>query len=265
VRQWGASFTLSGLILITSCTRYETPLGESSKHKLSPAKAKSTIESVTSHLNSNPEDFNAWAQLAIAHYYAGPDHYADGLNALDKARSLGATSETLFYYAGVMYEGIGLPDYAIPELSKYLRHYPNDFETKVRLANLLFKQGKKDEAYAEYQALVKKWPNDPTLWFNLGLVCKEKEDWDGALAAFAKVKSLAKQLPEGGIYQEGEIARLRGFFDQALPLYQQELSLHPEYMPALIALENVQKRLSLWKDARETRTKIANLKQKQTQ
>ena len=58
------------------------------------------------------------------------------MNALEKARSLGATSESLFYYAGVMYEALGLPDYAVNELSKYLRHYPDDYDTQMRLANL---------------------------------------------------------------------------------------------------------------------------------
>ena len=50
------------------------------------------------------------------------------INALEKARSLGANSESLFYYAGVMYEALGLPDYAANELSKYLRHHPEDYE-----------------------------------------------------------------------------------------------------------------------------------------
>jgi len=166
----------------------------------------------------------------------------------------------LFYYAGVMYEALGLPDYAANELSKYLRHRPDDYETQIRLANLLAKQKKFEDAYKLYKQLSSRWSNDPTLWFNFGIVSKEKGDLDGALACFAKVQSLAKNLPEGGLYQEGEIARLKGSDDQAIPLYQQEISSHPQYLPAFIALEAAQRRKNLWKDARDTRQKIQEVK-----
>ena len=44
--------------------------------------------------------------------------------------------------------------------------------------------------------------------------------------------------------------------------YQQELASHPQSLPALTALEAAQRRKNLWKDARETRKKIADLKPK---
>ena len=52
-----------------------------------------------------------------------------------------------------MYEALGIPDYAANELAKYLRHHPEDFETQVRLANLLAQQKKFDDAYKLYQKL----------------------------------------------------------------------------------------------------------------
>ena len=82
------------------------------------------------------------------------------------------------------------------------------------------------------------------------------------IGGWAKVKELTKALPEGGLYQEGEIQRLKGSDDQAIPLYLQELALHPQYLPALVALEAAQRRKSMWKEARETRQRIAALKQK---
>ena len=56
--------------------------------------------------------------------------------------------------------------------------------------------------------LTRKWPNDPTLWFNFGVVSKEKGDLDGALRrVLTKAAELTKQMPEGGIFKK---ARLRG-------------------------------------------------------
>lgn len=255
----GGGILLAGLTLHTY-RGFDTPQGRPSQNKLSPQEAEVEASSAKSYLTSNPEDFNAWSELAIADYYRGPNFYADALNALDRARALGATSESLFYYAGVMYEALGLPDYAANELSKYLRHYPEDYETQVRLANLLAQEKKTEDAYKLYQALSKRWPHDPTLWFNFGMVSKDKGDLDGALSCFHHVLELTKQMPEGGFYQEGEIARLKNNEDEAMRLYQQELSLHPEFLPALISLETVQRHKGLWKDARETRKKIADLK-----
>ncbi len=265
-RLWDTSLIAGGVLLagitLRSTRSFDAPSGQPNQDRLSPREAEGTIRSAKSYLNSNPEDFNAWSRLAIAYYYKGPDAYADGINAIEKARSLGATSEVLFYYAGVMYEALGLPDYASNELSKYLRHHPDDYETQVRLANLLFEQKKTEDAYKLYQMLVKKWRSDATLWFNYAIVSKEKGDLDGALVSLGKVKELAKDLPEGGLYQEGEIQRLKGSDDQAIPLYLQELALHPHYLPALTALEAAQRRKSMWKEARETRQRIAALKPK---
>jgi tetratricopeptide (TPR) repeat protein len=265
-RLWDASLVLGGILLAGLTLRtyrsFSAPATNLRDNQQSRQEAESTINSAKSYLASNPEDFNAWSRLGIAYYYKGPEFYPDALNALEKARALGATSETLFYYAGIMYEKLGMPDYASNELAKYLRHHPDDYETQVRFANLLAQQKKTDEAYKLYQELTKRWPDDPTLLFNFGVVCKEKGDLDGALACFSKVRTIAKQLPEGGLYQEGEIARLKGSDDQAMALYQQELAAHPQFLPALTALEAAQRRKSLWKEAKETHLKIAALQTK---
>ena len=253
----------AGALLATLTLRtyrsFEAPAGDPAHDRLSPREAESTIRTIRIYLDSKPEDYNAWAHLAIAYFYKGPDAYAEGINALEKARSLGATSENLFYYAGVMYEVLGLPEYASKELTKYLRHHPDDYETQVRLANLLLEQKKTEDAYKLYQFLVKKWRSDPTLWFNDAIVSKDKGDLDGALACLAKVQELAKQLPVGGLYEEGDIYRLKGSEDQAISFYVQELALHPQYLPALTALEAAQRRKKMWKEARDTRKRIAQL------
>jgi tetratricopeptide (TPR) repeat protein len=232
------------------------------KDRIPPSQAQSIVNSANSYLQSNPEDFNAWSQLAIAYFNLGPASYPDAMNALEKARSLGANSESLYYYAGIMYEALGLPDYAVNELSKFLRHHPEDYETQMHLANLLAQQKKYDEAYKLYQSLAKRNSEDPTLWFNFALVSQGNNDLDGALKCFQKLHQLVKALPEGGLYQEGEVWRLKGSDDQAISFYQQEISLHPSFLPAYVALEAAQRRRGLSKEARETHKKLTALKTK---
>jgi tetratricopeptide (TPR) repeat protein len=252
---------LAGLTL-KSYRTFEAPAGAPDQNRLSPREAESTANAIKSYLSTSPEDFNAWSRLAIAYYYKGPEAYPEAINALEKARALGATSEMLFYYAGVMYQALGLPEYAANDLSKYLRHHPDDYQTQVSLANLLAVQKKTEDAYKLYQTLIQKWPNDPTILFNFAVVSKDKGDLDGALACFSKLKELGKSLPEGGYFQQGEIARLKGSDDQAITFYQQELAVYPKSLPTLTALESAQRRKSLWKEARETRKKISDLKAK---
>lgn len=265
-RFWEAAIVVGGVlaagITLRSYRGFDTLSGKPEQNRMTPGQARSAVASAKDYLSSNPEDFNVWAQLAVAYYSLGPESYPDAINALEKARSLGATNDLLFYYAGVMYDALGLPDYAVNELSKYLRHYPDDYETQMRLANLLVQLKKYDDALKLYQVLAKSGAGDPTLWYNYAIVCKEKGDLDGALSSFKKLHALVKGLPEGGLYQEGEVMRLKGLDDQAIALYQQEISLHPASLPALTALEAAQKRKGLSKEARETRKKIAQLKQK---
>jgi tetratricopeptide (TPR) repeat protein len=265
-RFWEGAFVVGGVlavgITLRSYRSFDALSGRPEQNRLSPGQARSAVSSAKAYLSSNPEDMNVWSQLAVAYYSLGQESYPAALNALEKARSLGATSDSLFYYAGVMYEALGLPDYAVNELSKYLRHTPDDYDAEMRLANLLVQLKKYDDALKLYQVLAKSGPSDPTLWYNYAVVSKEKGDLDGALSSFKKLHALMKVLPEGGLFQEGEVMRLKGSDDQAMALYQQEISLHPSYLPALTALEAAQKRKGLSKDARETRKKITQLKQK---
>lgn len=253
-----------GILLIALTFRgYELPValkGTPGRSKFSPAEADRRLLAAQSRLKNDPNDFNVWGQMAIAYFEKGPDSYVDALNALEKARSLGATSDEFFYYAGVMYDALGLPDYAAHELAKYFRRHPHDYEARARLANAYFHGRRYDEALELYQQAIRHRPKDSTVWFNYAIVSKEKGNLDEAQAALSQTKVLAGVLPVGGLFQEGEIARLKGSEEKAIALYQQELAAYPDFMPAWTALEAAQRRAKQWKEARNTRQRIEELK-----
>lgn len=263
---WEAAFALAGVALIALTLRLYSGFNSDrpvSRFHSSPSSADRQIESAQAYLNSHPEDINANIALSMAHYQKGPDHYVDALNALDKARTLGATDERLFYYAGVMYDALGLPDYAINEIAKYLRHHPGDYETTLRLANLYFRQKRVDQAHALYKEALHAWPKDATAWFNFAVINKEKGDYPAALDSMEQVKRIAGRLPAGGLYQEGEIYRLQGNAPKAFQCYQQELALHPGYIPALEATEVMIRARGDLKQSRNLRKRITELKKQQ--
>jgi len=153
------------------------------------------IQSLRSYVASNPDDFRAYTDLAIACYQNGAESYIDGLNALDRARRLGATGEQLFYYAGVMYQGVGLADYATSEFEKYLRHFPDDRDTRVRLANLYLQQKRIEESWKMYQDLQAQDSKDPVILFNMAVIAKEKGQLDDAERFVTELKTLSPALP----------------------------------------------------------------------
>ncbi|OGR91828.1 MAG: hypothetical protein A2992_09040 [Elusimicrobia bacterium RIFCSPLOWO2_01_FULL_59_12] len=265
---WEAALTVGGLSIIALTfvvyPRFDVALS-TARPSLSSAEADRQVEYAKSYLTSHPEDMNTYVALAMAYYQKGPAYYVEGMNALEKARALGAVSDQLFYYAGVMYSALGLPDYAINEFSKYLRHHPRNYETMIRIANLHFQQKRIDQAQALYQEAIGAWPKDATAWFNYALVNKEKGKYAEALECLDVVGRIAGQLPPGGLYQRGEIYRLKGEPDKAFELYQQEIAAQPDYVPALEATETILKAKGEVKEARALRKRISELKKKQAQ
>jgi len=227
---------------------------------ISASEADGRIASAKAYLTSHPDSFQAWSELAVASYEKGPDHYVDAMNALNKARDLGATDDRLFYYAGVMYDALGLPDYAIHELERYLRHDPANYDAQLRLANVWFKQKNYDQAQVLYRQALKYWPRDPTVWFNAAIVNEQKGDLKEAERDLDETQKLAGHLPPGGYFAEGELSRLKGDENAAIAAYQQEISAHPEYLPALEALETAWKRKNDFRQAREIHKQIMDLK-----
>lgn len=196
----------------------------------------------------------------MTYYQKGPDYYVDAMNALEKARALGATNEHLFFYAGVMYDALGLPDYASNELTKYLHHHPDDYETMVRLANVYFGQKRYEEAEALYKKALHEWPKDPTAWFNFAIVSREKGQYAVALKSLQQVRRMTGSLPDGGFYEEGVIYQRKGEEEKALEDFRQELNRNPDHLPSLEALEQDVRKKGDAKQARELQKHIAALK-----
>ena len=200
-------------LLLLTCREYRSfsaVSGPAESAHTSSLAAQARIQSNKAYLATHPDDFNAWADLAIACYQKGPDAYAEGLNALDHARKLGATGDSLFWYAGVMFQGLGLTDYAIPELERYLRHYPDHREARARLANLYAQDKRLDEAWAMYQQLREENPKDPAILFNYAMVAKEKGLWHEAADALKALHETGSSVPAEAAALEADVQKHNG-------------------------------------------------------
>jgi tetratricopeptide (TPR) repeat protein len=261
---WDGAWVGGGLLLI-SLTFYSYRAGSSrqphgARIVLAPAEADRRATTARLTLQSNPEDFSALSDLAVALYQKGPESYVEAMNALEKARSLGAVDPMLFFYAGVMYDALGLPQYAANDLKKYLRHYPQDYEALVRLGNVYFHGENYEEAEALYHDAVALWKKDPTVWFNYGVVGVKRGNLDQAEKCFGEVTRLAGSLPAGGLFELGEIERLKGNDERAADFYQQELGKNPGHIPSLEALDGSYRRLKRFKEAGDVRKQLRELR-----
>ena len=112
-----------------------------------------TISQAQLRLKNNPEDLKALVSLGIDYFQQGPHFYPQGINTLEKARSLGALDSRIFYYRGLMYQNLGFYPFALKEYQRYLRNFPDDEDIRQREAKLLFQAGRYNDALAEYQRL----------------------------------------------------------------------------------------------------------------
>lgn len=175
-------------------------------------------------LQKEPENIQALMDLAQADFELGQDHYVDGLEALERARELGALDDRLFFYAGVMYEAKGLLDYARPEFERFLRHHPGDVETRLRLGNLYYKIDELDKAIEQYQKVLEQKPDDPLVAFNLAVAYRDREKWNEGLELLNRVIQSRRRLPAGENKLLGELYIGAGKPAQALESFQAELT-----------------------------------------
>ncbi|MBI4396350.1 MAG: tetratricopeptide repeat protein, partial [Elusimicrobia bacterium] len=138
---------------------------------------KKTQEDLTAVLEKSPENISAWIDLTMAHFEQGPDHYLSALEALERARDLGALDDRLFYYAATMYEATGLADYATPEYERFLRHRPEDAEARLRLGNLYYRTEELEKAIEQFRRVLAMRPEDPLVIYNLAMAHRDRGQW----------------------------------------------------------------------------------------
>lgn len=162
------------------------------------------IAGVEERLKTNPEDLKALFEAGLLKFRKGPTLYPGAIADLEKARQLGLADERLFYYLGVMYQGVGLYDFACEEYRKFLRNRPDDFEISMRLAKLDYDALRFSEAARGYEILKLKYPKNPVVLENLTLALwKNNQDYSKSLL---ELKGLGSEAAFRAAYTEGTIA-----------------------------------------------------------
>jgi tetratricopeptide (TPR) repeat protein len=202
----------------------EVPFPRESSEFQAPDALEKTKADAEALVQKEPENMSGWVDLAVTAFQRGPDSYVEGLEALERARDLGALDDRLFYYAGVMYESKGLLDYARPEYERFLRHHPGDLETRLRLGNLYYRTDELDKAIEQYEKVLQAKPLDPLVAFNLAVAYKDKERWSDGLRLVDEVLKNGRHLPNGEQKLLGDLHRGSGNLSKAMEHYNLALS-----------------------------------------
>ena len=162
------------------------------------------IADIEESLKNNPEDLKTLFEAGLLKFRKGPAFYPGAIADLEKARQLGLADERLFYYLGVMYQGVGLYDFACEEYHKFLRNHPGDFEISMRLAKLDYDALRFSESARGYETLKLKYPKNPVVLENLTLALwKNNQDYTQSLL---ELKGLGSEAAFRAVYTEGTIA-----------------------------------------------------------
>lgn len=129
-------------------------------------------------------------ESALAHYYLARvyvegQRYGEGLVHYRKAMELDPSlSSKIFPEMALVYELLGDIENALKLYNDLLEDNPIDIETRERLAYLLLRQKRYEEAQKELETIKRIDPNNATAMVNLGLLHMEKGDFEKAKAEF---------------------------------------------------------------------------------
>ncbi len=182
------------------------------------AKAERRLRELAGVLAAEPEDMRALGEAGRLKFQLGPSRYIEAIADLEKARSLGLADPRSFYYLGVMYQAVGLYEFAAQEYRRFLNNFPGDAETRMLLGKLCFASGDFPGAVREFEVLAGSGADDPVLLENLVLArWKNGQDFSGVLERLRQGGAAGAFLAD---YAEGRIKYESKDFKGAGPLLE---------------------------------------------
>lgn len=143
------------------------------------------VESFSNAAYIFPEDTNAVINAAFAAHNG--ELFDDAIKYYGSAIKKGATSTDLYYsYINLLMTVKKDLDAALVVVKEARKLYPNDGNLAKNEINILIQQEKIDEAKTNLLAEIENEPNNPNLYFTLGVLYEQLENTTEAAAAYKK-------------------------------------------------------------------------------
>lgn len=135
-------------------------------------------------------------------------------------------------------QALGRPEDALQFWEEVLRMAPHHPEAGNLVAAIYIERGEWARAEDALRVSLVSHPEEKELHFVLGLVLKEQQKWEAALAAFNKVVTLDKSHDQG-FYHLGEVCLALDLVKQAEPFFAKAFKINPGNLDALRLLGRV--------------------------
>ncbi|MBI4656395.1 MAG: hypothetical protein HY746_06585 [Elusimicrobia bacterium] len=282
--RWGISILLSTVLVavilaVTRIIRYSRDSGSgigSDNISGGVEQADRRLEELRQIIENNPEDMEAFLESGLLKLKGGAAFYVDAIVDLERARELGSLDIKIFEHLGIMYQAVGLYEFAEKEYKRFLANNPDDFETRMSLAKLYYKSEKFKEAENEYEKIRQKRPNHLVVLENTALTrWKNRRNWEEIVSAMRKegqTGNLRADYIEGKINYEEKIfsgaivylekvsqnAREDGFFDMR-EVYKMLIDSYLKLKVNDLAVKNLQELLKIDPADDEARSQLVRL------
>ncbi|MEI9915508.1 MAG: tetratricopeptide repeat-containing glycosyltransferase family protein [Methylovirgula sp.] len=165
-------------------------------------------------------------------------HKAEVLSALAALDPNMISSPDRCHLAGLIHVGAGAWAGAVPWFAQARKLRPDFVDAIVRLARVLQRLGRFEEAAAAFDEAEKLGVSDPSVYYNKGLVLHALRRDGQAITAFDHALRLQPAYPEA-LRAGAIILSQSGNSDGALKFLEEALRLKPDYFEALLDRANI--------------------------
>ena len=149
-----------------------------------------------------------------------------------------------------------------------------DFKTKLLNARKTFDKGNYDQSISEHLDIIKLFPNNAIVYYNLGKIYKFNKNYELAIDNYRKaisinpfeqkysksIKAIAQEMASAG-----DINYRRQEFDTAINDYKKAIDYYPEYTTAIFKLARTYYRLKDYENTKKYLEKNLNIDTNQEQ
>lgn len=154
------------LVLVTNgCGVKQIVKGE---YYLSEKKYKQGILAFQNDLKKQPS--RPQVHFYLGRLYLADNNPKDGLTHIKRAAELDPTKADYLFWLGVAYSGNKQGDMEPKSYEKALALDPNHLQSRIYLAHTQLERKLYNEALANYNFVLKKWPDEPASLYNRALI-----------------------------------------------------------------------------------------------
>ncbi len=172
-------------------------------------------------------------------FFQDNQRYQEAIVEFKKAIDASPEYITAYYQLGLLYKDTDKYREAIEQFERIKTIASDDARADYGLAMVFHKQGNLKQAIEGYKKAINLDPGRDFLYAALGSACLEAKEPQEAVEAFQKTVELSPGSPDV-YYNLGIAYSHMGDKNNAIDSYQKALSLNPNYLPARVALQQMQ-------------------------